>query len=379
MDGDRAMKNVLEKYELKLTVRGPVFVGDGKEIDKKEYIFLSNGKVGVVDFARLYGLAESKGKAQALEKYMLEEYTTLDKWLRNERLYEDALRKALRYEINMGDNQLTRGSRTQIMSCIKDSMGNPYIPGSSIKGMLRTILGCEGLGKNARLKADLSGKLMREVDDAVRQGRVNRKAFLSRTSKEAETELFRTLDRPQTKPDNAVNDVLSGLIVGDSAPVAADRLVLVQKVERKVSGEEKTLNLLREAFMPGTEISFPLTIDRSVCSWDRSDIEAAIAVFTRVYNECFLSKFEGAPLLKPNQVLVGGGTGFVSKTLVYPLLGKQGVAATARIIDATLPPKLRDKHKHGQDARLGVSPHILKCTWFGGRTVQMGLCDLEIK
>jgi len=373
------MKNVLEKYELKLTVRGPVFVGDGKEIDKKEYIFLSNGKVGVVDFAKLYGLAKSKGKDRALEKYMLEEYITLDKWLRRERLYEDALRKALRYEINMGDNQLARGSRTQIMSCLKDNTGCPYIPGSSIKGMLRTILGYEGLKRTARVREDLSGKLLREVDNAARQGRVRRNIFLSRTAGETEARLFRTFNRPQTKPDDAVNDVMSGLIIGDSAPVAGNRLVLVQKVEQNVSGEEKTRNLLREAFMPGTEISFPVTIDRSVCPWDKSDLETAIAAFANVYNKHFLAKFKGAPPLKPNQVLVGGGTGFVSKTLVYPLLGEQGVGATARIIDATLPAQLKARHKHAQDARLGVSPHILKCTWFGGRTVQMGLCDLEIK
>ena len=379
MDGDKAMKNVLEKHEVKLTVRGPVFVGDGKEIDKKEYLFLGGKKVGVVDFARLYGLAKSRGKEKALEKYMLEEYTYLEAWLKREGLYDEAVKKSLRYTISMGDNQLTRGTKTQIMSCIKDGEGSPYLPGSSIKGMLRTILGYEGL-KEAPDKGRLASQIQKGAEHAVSQGKVNRKNFLSKETKELEISLFRNLNRPTTKPRDAVNDVLSGLIVGDSEPVPLSQLVLAQKVERNVYGEEKTLNLLREAFMPGTEICFPLTIDRSICSWDKDYIEKAIADFSKLYNECFISAFKDAVPLKANQVLLGGGTGYVSKTLVYPLLGKKaGVESAARIIDATLPYKIRSKHKHNQDVRLGVSPHILKCTWFGGRTVQMGLCDIEIR
>ena len=123
-----------------------------------------------------------------------------------------------------------------------------------------------------------------------------------------------------------------------------------------------------------------MTIDRSICHWDKAYIEKAVADFSKLYNECFVSTFKEAAPLKANQVLLGGGTGYVSKTLVYPLLGKKaGVETAARIIDATLPYKIRSKHKHNQDVRLGVSPHILKCTWFGGRTVQMGLCDIEIR
>ena len=46
----------------------------------------------------------------------------------------------LRYTLDSGDTLLQQGTRVKIRECLKDPYGNPYIPGSSLKGMLRTIL-----------------------------------------------------------------------------------------------------------------------------------------------------------------------------------------------------------------------------------------------
>ena len=52
------MRQILKTYNLELKVQGPVFVGNGEEIQKKEYVFL-NGRhaLGVVDIQKLYQLA----------------------------------------------------------------------------------------------------------------------------------------------------------------------------------------------------------------------------------------------------------------------------------------------------------------------------------
>lgn len=58
------MRQILKTYNLELKVQGPVFVGNGEEIQKKEYVFL-NGRhaLGVVDIQKLYQLAKKKGLA----------------------------------------------------------------------------------------------------------------------------------------------------------------------------------------------------------------------------------------------------------------------------------------------------------------------------
>lgn len=366
------MKKFLDSYQVKLVARGPVFVGSGREIGKKEYIFLPQNKVGVMDINKLYGLVRIERKAKSFEQYMLSGYLSLEEWLRKEKLYEQAYKTCLRYSLDKGHTQLVKGTHTQIMECIKDVYGQPYIPGSSLKGMLRGVLATARILSDEKLCHKLREEVRRNLDEKTK-----RKRYLSVSSGRVEQNLFRLLRRPDTDTRDAVNDVLSGMTVSDSEPLSVRQLVLAQKVERKVDGEEKTLNLLRESLCPGTEIKFTITIDHSRCQEDKESILHGIEAFDRAYNENFLQEFQKIGLLRPPQVFVGGGSGFVGKTLVYPLMGKkEGVQSVVKIFANT---GVSYRHKHKMDVQLGVSPHILKCSWYSGRTVQMGLCDFVIE
>lgn len=76
------MRQILKTYNLELKVQGPVFVGNGEEIQKKEYVFL-NGRhaLGVVDIEKLYQLARKKGLASDMEQFMVRDTrTTLRQW-----------------------------------------------------------------------------------------------------------------------------------------------------------------------------------------------------------------------------------------------------------------------------------------------------------
>lgn len=52
------MERKLKTYQIHLNVKGPVFIGDGNEIQKKEYVFLNRNTIGVVDGVKLYSLAK---------------------------------------------------------------------------------------------------------------------------------------------------------------------------------------------------------------------------------------------------------------------------------------------------------------------------------
>ena len=369
--GVREMKDFLEHYKVKLTVRGPVFVGNGHEFSKKEYLFLPGQRVGIVDIQKMYQLMGRKGRIRQFEDFMLSSYADLGRWLDNERLKQDVERQCIAYTLDRGDTVLERGTRTQIMACMKEAGGRPYIPGSTLKGMLRSILAADYLLKNSRLRDNMQREIERELPMTR-----NRKSCLARTVKGLEAKIFCRLNREHTRPNDAVNDILSGLVVSDSEPLDIKALVLAQKIERRVDGTEKTLNLLRESLRPGTEIKFTLTIDHSLCSLTKADILQAIECFDENYSDNFLAAYSGVDRLRPPQVYVGGGAGFVSKTLLYPLMGKKdGIETAVQIFDKTRVPR---EHKHREDKRLGVSPHIIKCTHYKGQTLQMGLCDVVI-
>ena len=61
--------------------------------------------------------------------------------------------------------------------------------------------------------------------------------------------------------------------------------------------------------------------------------------------------------------------------MIYALFGQEGTRVTTMIFDKTRVPR---EHKHYQDTRLGVSPHILKCTKYNGKEYMMGQCELMI-
>ena len=56
------MRQILKTYNLELKVQGTVFVGNGEEIQKKEYVFL-NGRhaLGVVDIQSCISWQGRKG------------------------------------------------------------------------------------------------------------------------------------------------------------------------------------------------------------------------------------------------------------------------------------------------------------------------------
>lgn len=374
------MKRNLKSYQITLTVTGPVFVGSGREISKKEYLFLQNKKAAILNIEKLYGMLTKKHLQREYEKYMLSnQKETLGVWLRRNQVSVTDTLQCVRYYLENQDTMVEKGRTLQIMECMKDPYGNPYIPGSSVKGMLRTILLCDDIIRNPEKYRECREMIKKELfsERNYRGQKINRKQVLARAVSEAERKCYYLLDRPESKSGDAVNDILSGIIISDSEPLDIKDLVLCQKIERHPDGREKKMNLLRECLRPGTKIRFSLTVDESICSVTDKQIMQAIKVFSELYYDNFLRRFIGSDRLMPDTVFLGGGSGFVSKTVLYALFpGKEGIRIIQEIFRKTGVP---ENHDHKKDLEYDVAPHILKCTCFQGKTYQMGMCHFKIE
>ena len=214
--------------------------------------------------------------------------------------------------------------------------------------------------RNAELRPGSKGNL-REEKNQLEQG------------------VFHTLNRNEKRKSDAVNDLLCGLRIGDSEPLRVDDLALCQKIDVTRDGVDKRLPILRECVRPETEIRFPLTIDPRYCTLTPQDIMEAANQFVRFYDKCFLEKFPTRDIRGGGNLYLGGGCGYVSKTVTYPLLGEQSVRRVSEIINATLSRTAAIQHKHSRDASKGVSPHMIKCTQYDGQLYEMGACSLEIQ
>ncbi len=366
------MRRHLNCYQVILRTLSPVFVGSGREIGKKEYLFLSAEKVGIPDIQRLYSLIGKHGKEEAFEEYLLgKQNSDLTEWLKRQEIGMEEVTPCLKYVLDYMDVRLEGDTkRMHVMECMKDPYGNPYIPGSSIKGMLRTIL----LGADI-LNAPEKYQTQKQNLTRNAEQRASRTRYLKREIAGIEEAAYRTLARERTKPQDAVNDVLQGLIVSDSEPLSTDSLVLCQKIDKHIEGMERSLPLLRECVKPDTKIRFTITIDSRLCPYTEQDILNAVAVSGGSYYENFLSAFGGMEGPGEKDVLLGGGCGFAAKTIIYPLYGRgESVELIPKIFDGTNVPRV---HKHFLDRQYGVSPHTVKCTRYHGKLYQMGLCRVE--
>ena len=369
------MNDYFKVFKATLHTLSPVFVGSGKEIDKKEYrLSFSDQKIIVYDPGKLHMALKRIGKAKSYEDMLLyDTKANLNYWMRDQGISPRVISSAIRYSINWGDRMELEKSKTSIMEFMKDPYGLPYVPGTSIKGMLRTILLGYEISNNKESYSNNASSISN-----FRANRISNSNY-GREANAVEKVAFRRLNRDEKHPEDAVNDVLQGLVVSDSKPIELDELVLCQKIEVHTDFQEKSLNILRECIRPGTDIEFTLTIDSQRCNYDVNMIFNAINEFNDMYYTCFQSKFkeEKAP---ENTVYLGGGVGFVSKTFIYPMFGAaEGVTTTVKVMENTMNPKSFAIHKHKNDNRIGISPHILKCTRYNGERYQMGQCRIELQ
>ena len=180
------MNRKLKTYKLLLTVKGPVFIGSGKDISKKEYIYLPGKEVQIMNIDKIYSLCEKNRLEKSYVDFLMNGYKEpLGQWLEKKKVRPSEIEACIRYRLSNQDAQLERGKALQIMEFVKDSYGQPYVPGSSVKGMLRTILLTADILKHPQKYSEYRENIMREVFGR-REGKVNRRAVLSRTIRDIE-------------------------------------------------------------------------------------------------------------------------------------------------------------------------------------------------
>ena len=369
------MNSPIKEYHMTLETIGPVYIGNGKEIDKKGYIFTDRKHINIIDLEKMYMNLSKKGLGDEYEKFLLGKgKLRLEQWLSKNNINKKDIDNCVKYGMQCGDSMDINSAEIKICEHIKDPYNMPYIPGSSIKGMLRTILTAYDIMNNPQKYSNAKNSISYNV---LSNQKVGRKQLAAREIKSIETDCFNELQRDEKNKGNAVNDIMGGIIVSDSESIDISNLILCKKLEGHVDGKEHELNVVRECIKPNTKIRFTITIDETVCdSITIYTIIEAIKSFANNYNKVFVSKFKSADLLEDNNVILGGGTGFVSKTIIYPLFGQaDGFKVTRQVLKRTTKP---DRESKTTDASAGVSPHIIKYTSCNGRILQMGLCRLTL-
>lgn len=402
---ENKMTPYLKRYRMKITALGPIHVGDGKKLKKIEYIYdKQNNRVYVLDATKTYSYLEQEGKLGRFQEYILspekghkDEDNSKDifSFLQKENISKEIWESWKSYDYDITEREDT--SLKEIHSFVKDANGRPYVPGSSIKGMIRTALLAYLLGNKIEGSDEEGMFLYRKIDKQQIQYTLSKakkesiavgKRDLRKESVELEALVFHQLELRNgirmENQRNAVCSILRGLLVRDSQPLSLKDLDLAQKVDlfsensrrdssisRYNNEETNSISMFREVLRPGTEIYFDLILDSKVFPYSLDTILAALDYFNE---QCYYYHYKHfqRPILEKGIVWLGGGAGYCTKTASYPLLQEEGLDFVSAILAKNF------RNHHDRDKELGVSPRTTPIFPQSNHTYDQGMGKIEL-
>ena len=368
------MREYLKKYEVTIKTKGPVYIGSGNNIIKKEYYFDEKSeRIYFFDFGKLFKGIIDKNLEKEYQEYMFNTKASMDLagFFKKNGVSIKDVKSWSNYSVDANNIYDMKSFKSKgINTFIKEAGNRNYIPGSSLKGAIRTALLVDGIVNNEKAFFNIGNKIMK--DDRGNMARQNISSI--------ESDILRTLNRKDTNKSDAVNDIMSCIKVSDSEVIPNEYMTLCQRMDRNVDGDEHNLPIYYECIKPDVTIKTSITIDSSMDKNINIDrIQKAISNYSERLDEDFSSYFPETDKYSENTLLIGGYTGFPSKTIVYPLLKGDGLYLTQKLLNNSF-----RKHKHLKDADdYDVSPRMLKVAEYNSKKIsgvyEMGRVEIDFK
>jgi CRISPR type III-A-associated RAMP protein Csm5 len=363
------MADFLKTYKIKLTAWGPLFIGGGSTVHKKG--FLANQKfVVMIDLGKFYEKVLRENRKASFEKFIQnpDDSRSLSDWCADENFGPG---DAIEYWLDrpkLIETENKDDTFNEIDLFIKNGFGDPYIPGSSLKGLLRTlIIGHLFRNSNAAVREEILTDVNQAVDN------LNHKPTHTANIE------HKLLGKIAEGGNDQAKDIMRAIIVADSRPLQKEDLVICQKIDEHLDGKLNYLTAFRECLKPDTEVFFDVTINQNLLQGTGVDIDDnflydAIKLTYDVYKE-YLNQFQKSQVRYLGQgpaVYLGGGAGFYSKTLYTSLFDYPEADAKAKILLSRF-----FKEPHHKESV--VSPKVIKIARYNEKFYDMGRCKLEIE
>lgn len=354
----------LQCYDLTLTVKTPMHIGNGKSVLPDGYLFDPRSrKVTMLNTNRLVQQIVETDSVDRYESFVLGKDRNLYRFLKQQCGWtQKQIDDVAQYTMDASDALCEHLSLKKIFLFTRNAQGQAYVPGSSIKGALRTVW----LQRQIRQEADWQRELER---NRIPEGKY-----------------MNTLNRGNQRyaganTGNLLNSLFRGVSITDSQPIPDTQMMLASKFDADTNGNVRAIDICRECIQPGTQIHMKLVLDRSVLKNELSadDLLESIREYDDYYQKHYAAHFRLPQQAVSQQgenpcIFLGGGAGFFAKNLIYPYLGD---AKALQTVMGSMTRRFR-RHHHERDAALGISPHTMKYTRYRQSLYEMGICEVTL-
>lgn len=379
------MNDFLESRICRLTCVAPVHIGSGQVLKSFEYLYDK-------DRRQVYFLNEGKWAQFLAGNKLLDEFTAILgrksnfsriniwQWLQDKGFSAEAcdgfIKRKAALKAELSDE---KGTLNDISTGICDGSGKLYVPGSSIKGMLRTGIIFHLLENSPSMKNLFYRKLRNSLhaDD--------RKCDLRGLADKLENSFLECKDE-----SNNVKKLLAGLRVGDALTedgAVFDSVILQRTYGTTYGGRkkefEKKLDVFWECIPAGSEFMLQISLDKAmlhkigigsieeIFGYCRSFMQRGLHLQEKVFGRNYGALFDEA---QGADCFLGAGTGFLQKSLWLSLFADAGEAM--RELRGFLDQSFRI-HRHREQDK-AISPRTIKLAVSGRQKQMMGLCKLEV-
>lgn len=267
----------IKKYKAKFVALSPIHIGTGEVLPACRYVLPPKGKdqgwcLKESFTARLLAEGRVSIKDYMEQPFFYDSHILKGHLDKTNLLYPVSFTKAAREKL-----------KKEVRPFIRDGFGRPYLPGSSIKGMLRTALVFSLLMNDGQEKKNLLNELNRLRPGRIieKMNNVNKKNIKEIRSKNNDRVslvegLFRSLEKPDPK-----NDILRAVKVSDSDPIETPLVVAAVNIFTSKDGEFKPLSsgtppIFCEVVEPGTAVYFDIAVDEDLMKELREDAKVQI-------------------------------------------------------------------------------------------------------
>ena len=285
--------------------------------------------------------------------------------------------------------------------------GTPFIPGSSIKGVIRTAILYDLLNKNREIKKQYWNEI-KSLRSSMKSAQINKYLInginkdINKKATNLEVALLHKLNlvNKENKPIkqfNAVCSVMRGISVGDSEHInQAEPMEVLQKIDLGLNKDVdagKEMPVFRECILPKAKFNFQLKIDKTMTKEiginSIDDLLRMLQNYFDFVNDIFKSAFGKRcehlfDEINGGNIYLGSNTGFLTKTLVMALADRkeEAVDFIRDLLDMNFNQKdakyngEKDNAKHNGKNDTKISPRTLKATKYKGNTILMGVAKI---